>query len=107
MSIAPDAFRAVFRHVPGHPSSKPAPLAPALGKVTIYDAHTGAAIDRWPVDAREMIASGAFLWAPPGEVAPAPDWAKGIKGTHATDRRGDQGEAEYVPRDTPLGMPAS
>jgi len=56
-------------------------VPPATGKVTVYDVSTGAALERWPVDARVLIASGAFAWSPPGaggEDAAVPSWAKGI-----------------------------
>jgi len=56
--------------------------APVVGKVTIYAVDTGAALERWPVDARALIVSGTYTWAAPGAPAdaPAPDWARGLPG---------------------------
>lgn len=44
--------------------------AQSAAKVTVYDAVTGAALERWPVDAKELVASGAATYTPP--VADAP-----------------------------------
>ncbi|MFN9215166.1 MAG: hypothetical protein ACK6CY_09005 [Gemmatimonadota bacterium] len=46
--------------------------APQSAKVTVYDAVTGAALERWPVDAKELVASGAATFDPPvADAAPA------------------------------------
>jgi hypothetical protein len=74
------------------------PAAPVDGKVTVYDVATGAALQRWPVDARDLIASGAFAWSPPNDnpaTAPVPAWAKGIGAP----------PAPQDPALTPLGEP--
>lgn len=50
-----------------------------MGKVTIYHATTGAAINRWPVDARGMVENGEYRLTPPNVPdTPAPEWARGI-----------------------------
>jgi hypothetical protein len=47
--------------------------APLSEKVAVYDLSTGATLLRWPVDARVMVASGAFSYeAPAVDDAPAP-----------------------------------
>lgn len=44
------------------------------GKVVIYDASTGQRLERWPVDARAMVASGEFVEFPPsGEPDTVPE----------------------------------
>lgn len=67
--------------------------APPVEQVTIYHVDTGAVLSRWPVDARGMIASGEYHWAPPGEEVLPPLWARGIT---PTNRRADS------TADTPL-----
>ena len=62
-----------------HAQTPPVKYAPIGGKVTIYAASDGAAIQRWPVDARVMVASGEYTWSPPGEALPPPAWARGIQ----------------------------
>jgi hypothetical protein len=56
-------------------------------KVEVFDCATGASLLRWPVDARELVASGAYAFTPPAPVAaePAP----------AAD---DEPEAHYTSR---------
>jgi len=36
-----------------------------MEKVTVYDLNTGEALQRWPIDARECVASGAYSFIPP------------------------------------------
>jgi len=71
-------------------------VAPTTGKVTVYDVQTGAALERWPVDARVLIAAGTHAVAAPGSDTPeSPEWAKRI------------GEPDAPPdvAHTPLGEP--
>ncbi len=51
------------------------PQMPAAGpnKVLVFHKETGEAFERWPIDAREMLAQGSYQMHPPGEEAPAPD----------------------------------
>lgn len=59
----------------------PVRYAPVVGKVTVFHGDTGAAVERWPVDARVLVQSGAYHWAPPGtdlSTEPVPVWARGI-----------------------------
>lgn len=42
------------------------------GKWAIYHGTTGQRIDRWPVDAKAMIATGEYTGTPPEGVAPDP-----------------------------------
>lgn len=51
---------------------------PPFGKVTVYHVTTGAAFERWPVDARGMIANGECTWSPLHETLPRPEWARGL-----------------------------
>lgn len=47
---------------------------PGSHMVTIYHAKTGAAIERWPVDARGMVECGEYTLTPPsGGADAAPD----------------------------------
>lgn len=48
----------------------------ADGKVVVYSRTTGQSFERWPVDAREMLASGDYTQRPPGDSAPEPDPAQ-------------------------------
>lgn len=57
------------------------------GKVTIYHAVTGEAIERWPVDARGMIDCDEYTLTPPSEGAPGP------------------AAGEQEPQGTPEGIP--
>jgi len=45
------------------------------GKVTIYHAVTGEAIERWPVDARGMVAHGEYTLTPPASTEGASEVA--------------------------------
>ena len=42
------------------------------GKVTLYHVETGEAIERWPVDARGMVAHGEYTLEPPSSEEGAP-----------------------------------
>jgi hypothetical protein len=44
--------------------------APAPGKQTLYHRATGTVIERWPVDAAELLATGAYT-TDPSEAASA------------------------------------
>lgn len=46
-------------------------VARPSGKVIVYDRATGAALERWPVDAQELLATGAYTPDPIPE-APMP-----------------------------------
>ncbi len=41
-------------------------------KVLVYHKETGEAFERWPIDAREMLAEGSYQMHPPGTEAPEP-----------------------------------
>lgn len=41
--------------------------------VTVYNAETGEPVERWPVDARELLASGGWVATPPGRPDSAAD----------------------------------
>ena len=43
-------------------------------KVIIFHKETGEAFERWPIDAREMLAQGSYQMHPPGEEAPKPEY---------------------------------
>jgi hypothetical protein len=43
-------------------------------KVLIFHKETGEAFERWPIDAREMLAQGSYQMHPPGEEAPEPEY---------------------------------
>lgn len=60
-------FNGGFREWRGHPSGKDAPYAPAETKMVIYHAVTGERLERFPVDGREMVASGEYTLTPPAE----------------------------------------
>ena len=68
------------------------------GKVVLYRVDTGAAIARWPVDARAMVATGAFATEPPtGAVAVATEPREpGSVALPPAD-----GAAPIIPRDVP------
>ena len=40
-------------------------IAPQAAMVTVYRLADGAPVDRWPVDAKELVASGQFGYEPP------------------------------------------
>ncbi len=42
------------------------------GKVVLFDRATGQRLERWPVDARELLATGDYAASPP-DTALAPD----------------------------------
>lgn len=42
------------------------------GKVVVFDRATGERLERWPVDARELLATGDYAASPP-DTAIAPD----------------------------------
>jgi hypothetical protein len=42
------------------------------GKVVLYDRATGQRLERWPVDARELLATGGFTADTPIPEAPTP-----------------------------------
>ena len=42
-----------------------AAVAMQSAPVTVYRLSDGEPVDRWPVDAKELVASGEFAWAPP------------------------------------------
>lgn len=42
------------------------------GKVVVYDRATGQRLERWPVDARELLATGGFTAAPSDPEALVP-----------------------------------
>lgn len=63
------------------------------GKWVIYDAETGERLERWPVDAKDMLATDEFVAEPPeggaeGEAAEADPEA------HAPDEDGEGAEPE-------------
>lgn len=90
------------------------PLTPE-GKVVLFSSATGERFERWPVDAQEMLATGAYSSeAPAGHVEPAPsppppalnpvadaprEYAPGVPivSTHARDT------APAVPHEIPAG----
>ncbi len=45
------------------------PVARPSVMVTVYDRATGAAFARWPVDAQELLATGAYTPDPPSEAS--------------------------------------
>lgn len=47
------------------------PLPPAKQRATVYDRETGAPLEVFPVDAREMVASGQYTTTPPALVEAA------------------------------------
>lgn len=53
-SFTPDVKDAVKTQVPLVPRANPR-AAPQAGKVTLYHKETGESIERWPVDAREIL----------------------------------------------------
>jgi hypothetical protein len=56
---------------------RPSPrAAPQAGKVVLYHKETGEAIERWAVDAREILKFGSYTTEPPG-TEPAPIVAGG------------------------------
>lgn len=40
-----------------------------FGKVMVYHVETGKAVERWPVDARGMVACGEYTYDPSAEMA--------------------------------------
>jgi hypothetical protein len=42
------------------------------GKWRVYDKETGAYLDRWPIDARGLLATGDYVDEPPEGSEPAP-----------------------------------
>jgi len=42
------------------------------GRVTLYDRTTGHRLERWPVDARELLATGGFTTDPSSLATAAP-----------------------------------
>lgn len=47
------------------------PLPPSRQRATVYDRETGEALVAFPVDARELVASGHYTTTPPATPAPA------------------------------------
>ncbi|HKO19920.1 MAG TPA: hypothetical protein VJU82_13635 [Acidobacteriaceae bacterium] len=41
---------------------------PNAGKVKLYNMETGEVIERWPVDAREIVAAGGWAYTPDGST---------------------------------------
>lgn len=85
------------------------PNRTAEGKVVIYHAVTGKAVERWPVDARAQLASGEFVEFPPEgalhpyETAEVPAPPKPAE--PAAPPRDPLGIAT-LPTVTPIGAPA-
>jgi hypothetical protein len=48
-------------------------FAPLSEKVAVYDLSTGAMLLRWPVDARGLVASGAYAYEAPAVPESAPE----------------------------------
>lgn len=56
-------------------------LAPHAAKVVLYEKSTGKQVERWPVDARELLRSGDYTTDPPGENAVTVDPASSAPGS--------------------------
>jgi len=98
-----------------------APSTP--GKVVVYRLDTGEAFERWPVDAREMLATGAYTRTAPGSAggaiqappAPTPDpvphvaAAKAAMANHPhalINREPEPAPAAIPPAEVPAPTPA-
>lgn len=68
------------------------------GKVRIYDAKTGDPLERWPVDAREMVASGEFTYERPTKGKKAEAAAGPVDGAPAA---GEMAGPQFDPVQTP------
>lgn len=81
------------------------PQMPAAGpnKVLVFHKETGEAFERWPIDAREMLAQGSYQMHPPGEAAPEPEYPEQQEHVKAAERlleqAGDPVAAERAARE--------
>ena len=64
------------------------PQMPAAGpnKVIVFHKETGEAFERWPIDAREMLAEGSYQMHPVGEEAPEPEYPEQQDHVKAAER---------------------
>lgn len=64
------------------------PQMPAAGpnKVLVFNKETGEAFERWPIDAREMLACGDYQMHQPGTEAPEPEYPEQQDHVKAAER---------------------